>query len=431
MREACIQLFESKSRREDGTVAVLSVFALALFFSRGNLLVNACLIAYFAWLLLTRELSLVITAYIFMLFWESYTTLPFASSISVIGALLSFRCFLGLLRGGKVPAIDLIVILLLFCYGGLCFFFTRRLSGLEFATNSIIAAYVHERLAKDEAKRRAFWRRVFRFMLFSGSLAILVGCYNYFTGRVKTVYLGGISRGRRFAGTLGTDRVCMMCCATAIYPLFYMKKGKLRLAVIGLCLLAIIMTVGITAILCLALFALVYFVGMMKGRTIKKRTKRRLFLLLLAVLLLAVLAWQFSDRIGFVNSMVVRVKRVLAKLSDGDLVGATSHRSVLYEQYLGVFRGFSLPKKLLGSASLSYYYEMGFSNQSHNSYIDMLLYFGILPMLFLLFSVIRTIRSYKGSGIGLPILLLKVAYCFTGLSVSMLTASYWWMIVLL
>ena len=410
----------------------MSVLALALYVSRGNVLVNACLIAYFIWLILARDLSLAITAYIFILFWESYTALPFASGVSIIGALLALRCFMSLLHSRKIRAIDFVLIVLLFLYGGMCFLVTRRLSGLEFATNSIIAAYIHKRLANDEAARKAFWRRVFRFILISGSIAILVGYFRYFTGNVKTVYLGGATeRGRRFAGTLGTDRVCMMCCATAIYPLFYMKNRKLRLVFIGMCLLAIIMTVGITAILCLALFSLVYFFGMMKRSSVKRSTKRRLVLLVIIVILFAFFAWQFSDGIGILSSMVVRVKRVVNKLEEGNYVGATSHRTMLYGQYLGVFKDFSLPKKLFGSASLSYYTEMGFDNHSHNSYIDMLLYFGILPMLFILLSVIRNIKSYKGSGIGLPILLLKVAYCFTGLSVSMLTASYWWMIVLL
>lgn len=127
-----------------------------------------------------------------------------------------------------------------------------------------------------------------------------------------------------------------------------------------------------------------------------------------------------------------RIKGTLMKLQNGDLAGATTDRSMLWDKYLQIFFTKTNPLKMLfggsNATAESFRTIHGIDRVSHNTLIDITLMGGIIGLAIALWWEIKRIRFYLISYIksrdnaDLGIALLKIAVfvysltlsCFTG-----------------
>ncbi|NLK28675.1 MAG: hypothetical protein GX306_10095, partial [Clostridiales bacterium] len=138
---------------------------------------------------------------------------------------------------------------------------------------------------------------------------------------------------------------------------------------------------------------------------------------------------------SIIKPIVIRIDVVIEGLKSGDMSAATSSRSYLADIYLNDFENYSLFGKLFGSFYSNRFRAImgisGLDNYAHNSFIDILLYTGILGIISLFAWIVMKVRFLKGREEFLPVVLLKLIFLLTGFSVSMLTNCYWftWMIL--
>lgn len=105
------------------------------------------------------------------------------------------------------------------------------------------------------------------------------------------------------------------------------------------------------------------------------------------------------------------------------------HEDLVYCFFIQEKRGI----KIASIVVLVYSLLMSFSINvySHNSYLDMLFYFGYIPFVFIVYRIIKNIIDYRNKPEFIKILMMKEAYLITALSVSMFTNEYFWLMFII
>ena len=165
-------------------------------------------------------------------------------------------------------------------------------------------------------------------------------------------------------------------------------------------------------------------------------TNKILALYVFLGLIIIIIFWDRIKEIDIIRPMAIRVESMIKAFKGGDMGSATSSRSYLAKLYLKDFQQYSLLNQMFGSFYINRFEVItGFgwdvSNYAHNSFIDLLLYSGVFGLIIFFIKTGARIKNLKGKKEFLPVLLLKSIFLLTGLSVSMLTSSYWlvWMII--
>lgn len=68
---------------------------------------------------------------------------------------------------------------------------------------------------------------------------------------------------------------------------------------------------------------------------------------------------------------------------------------------------------------------------SHNTYLDMLFYYGIIGVIFILYCSVRKLSYYRLYNCFYPILTLKLLFIVGGASVSVFSISYYVFLMLI
>ena len=423
------QTMESTISNNDITVLfALSVMSLLMgFFS--NYLLTALTVVLFVIILFRRGIETGICSYVYLSIWGRFTTLPVFSGISLISIILSTYLFIYILLNRiKIKIPDFILLLIVFLEGCYSFFITKTTSGLFLAFDIMIIIYINSVLVVDKEKTNRFWKKLLLYLYVSTIFSVLWGIVSFFRGNSTRLYLYG-QYIRRFQSTVGTDRSCMIYCAGLIYPLYYMRNKTLRIVSIFGLLTALLLSFSMTAIICGSVFFSIYLYDQYKN---DHQTKRIWIIAgILAFALYFTYIWNFGSHIGPINTIVRRAQLIISRIDSGDVARATSGRTDILSGYQVIYQNLPFYKKLFGSGVTSFYGHSGIVNYSHNTYVDMIMYFGIIPAVFLLFRLIQSYAKRKKDDLAVQISLLKVAYVITGFSVSMLTNNYWWMFFLI
>ena len=95
------------------------------------------------------------------------------------------------------------------------------------------------------------------------------------------------------------------------------------------------------------------------------------------------------------------------------------------------YKGLPLINKLIGSFYINRTSFTTTGQYSHNSFIDVLLYSGIFGIILFVTAIFKNVSCYRKRQEFLSVLLLKIIFIITGLSVSMLSSTYWfiWLIL--
>lgn len=401
----------------------LSVLSILFVFLQNNQILNLAAIALFLAILAQKDMSTAICSYFYLTTWERFTTMPVLSAISIIDMILGFVVVIQLIHKRIRIRLDDSVLLCIACiYSVIALLLHRNMSGIKMIFDVFIVIYIRY-INQDKEDNADFWKRAFLFIYISTVLSIMWGFVSYMQGNVATIHLDGNIHSR-LRSTVGTDRSCMLYCAAAIYPFFYMKKKWLKICSLGLLATMTLLTISITAVLCASVFCLILLIDSYR----KSKLNKGILVILIALILgTFYYVYNYGSGITAIDNMINRTKKVSMKVSDGDFSNATSGRTEIFDDYWYIYSNrFSFFNKLFGSGVVNYKYYYDLPDYVHNTYMDMLLYMGLIPLIFVFYRFYNGIKYYKNSNYQLQILLLKTSYALTALSVSMFTATYWW-----
>ena len=371
--------------------------------------------------------------YLFFTLWENVTVFSFGVTLSLILQLIMFgKIVLYYLKSNKTVFynfFDLTVCALGFLYGIMDYLIgTGGLSGVSIAIDIFIIIYAHS-VYRDESQSSKFWEAVFFTIMVSTIIAVI---YGFFNDTSSDRWISGLGFVKQLYGTIGTARIGMFLCASLIYPVFYLNKPLIKGVLCILLCIGVFMTFSLTSMICLIVFWSI--VLLFKDRNNFRKNLKKLGLVVILIMTV-VLLWGSIREISIIKPIVIRIDVVIEGLKSGDMSAATSSRSYLADIYLNDFENYSLFGKLFGSFYSNRFRAImgisGLDNYAHNSFIDILLYTGILGIISLFAWIVMKVRFLKGREEFLPVVLLKLIFLLTGFSVSMLTNCYWftWMIL--
>ena len=388
-------------------VGIFAVFSINII--PRDILIALALIVFFS-----APLEITSYIYIFSLPWMYVAKFSFGLTLSLMQSVLFVGKIIWSRKKIKARPYELFYLIFLIACGLMNFINAKSLTGLSFCFYFIISNYyVHEYFAEDE-KRDMFWR----CSLFS----VVVSCffsavYGFVNHTSVARWIRGMGYASQLYGAMGTTRFGIYLCIGILFALFYIEKKPIKITVSVLLSLAVISTISMTAIaIMVALYAL-YFLT--KGRMSTK--KLSIFLLLLVLIGLSYMFWGRISQISFIRPVALRVEQIVQQVKLGDLSAATSGRTSLSEDYLLKFENASLFQKVFGSFDLSY----EGTSYSHNSYIDMLNYFGVFGVFATILFQIRRWLLFKNHQEIKIYFLLKFIIISSAATVSIFSAQYW------
>ena len=412
--------------KERAVLLLLSIIAVAYLALGQNLLLNIAVIVCFVVILARCGIEDAIVSYLFLMFWERFTTLPVFSSVSLIVVILGLASAFAIIKNRVTVTIGgMLTLVIVGIYGLLCLLLTKKPDGILMLFNVIIALYARHIWKGYDGAENRFWKKAFFFIFVSCCFSFIWGIIRVQNGDAATLYLQS-QYPIRASTTIGTDRSCMLFCTAMIYPIFYMKQSVWRVLLIIALVVANLLTISITAIVCLGLFSVVIFYDRIKNA----RSNKKYAIILLVMVLVAAIVYAYNYKTGLsvVDNITTRLHNIFSIAESGDLAKATTGRTDIASWYLDIFNESGLFHQLFGNANIGYYSEYAFTNFSHNTYLDMLLYFGIIPTAVLL--IVNLVNIYQRRRIerNMNYAAMKVAFLVTAFSVSALTSNCWWFI---
>lgn len=372
--------------------------------------------------------------YLFFVLWENVGVFSFGLTLSFLLQIILFiKIIINCIRYNKIVFYnlsDMFFLMLSFFYGFMNFLIgTGGLTGIRLAINVIIALYSFT-LYQDEEQSAGFWKAVFFTLMLS---TIIASIYGFFNDTANDRWIAGMGYIKQIYGTVGTARMGMYFCASLIYPVFYLRE---KMAKIILCLmlsLGALMTFSITTLICLVMFW--GFIILFKNKTNIAKKIIGIFIVFLCLFML-IIFWDRISEIIIFKPISIRIEKMVEALQSGNINAATSSRSYLAEMYINDFKEYSIINKLFGSFFINRFsvitgYGWGVENYAHNSIIDILLYMGIFGVAIFFIKLAMRASYLRKREEFLPVILLKLIFMLTGLSVSMLTNSYWFIFMVL
>lgn len=372
--------------------------------------------------------------YVFFILWEDVAVFSFGPTLGFMFRIILFIkiAFLGLSNRKDFffSFWDFIFMLGVGVYGVLNLFYGMgNLSGIGLAFNVFIALYAFN-IYSYKNQTSGFWEAVFFTLMLSTFFASV---YGYFNETAVDRWISGMGYVKQLTGTVGTARIGMYLCASLIYPVFYVEKSSIKIILCIIFSLGALLTFSVTTLICLTGFWITVIIFKSRVNLIKFI---QMIVLTVVCISVGIFLWDKIQDISFVKPTVLRLEKIISALQTGDTTTATSFRAYLAEVYLNDFAQYPLFNKTFGSFYINRFsvissYDVSIENYAHNSYIDILLYTGILGLLAFLIRIPLTLSSLVKSTEFLPVVLLKLIFLTTGMSVSMLGNSFWFFWIIL
>ena len=355
--------------------------------------------------------------YMFSLPWMYVGKFSFGVTISLVNTVLLVLKIVTGKRKIRFTILEGIIFAYLLMLGALSLLLNRSFTGISICLYYFIAVYVYSTYAVDREQCNEFWEKCLFIIMISTAICIIYG-FRADTGYDR--WISGMGYVTQLYGTMGTSRFGLYLALSLLYPLYYVDNKITKLILSVLVAISIIETVSMTA-LALLIFILGYYV-LTTGRMSVR--KARIFIVVGLAVALVIIFWEQIGNIDALRPMYIRTNLIISQLKAGDLNTATSGRVSMSDVYVDRFESYSLFNKLFGGASLS----VAESGYSHNSYLDMLNYCGIVGALLFALLQLRRIREYSKTAVKGQAILAKLLFIITGATVSIFSSQYWLML---
>lgn len=425
---AYYQLITSK---EISLMVVYMLLYLVLCF---NIIPQDIIFSFIAIVVIMAPLKSALLMFLFFTLWENVTVFSFGITLNFFLQIIVFtKILINHIYFNNVLFYrfsDFLLLLGAFFYGIMDYLIgTKGISGIGVGINLFIALYSFS-IYRNEKRSVVFWEAVFFTLMCSTIIATIYGLIN---NTSHDRWIRGMGYVKQLYGTVGTARMGMFFCSSLIYPVFYTKSKVIKIILSIMFSLGALMTLSITSLICLIFFwnVIILFKG---GNSFRKNIKILFFISI--SLFIICLSWGRIREFRYIKPLAIRTASMVKALHAGDMRVATSTRSFLLKAYINDFKTYPLKNKVWGSFFINRFSiiknnNVGVKNYAHNTFVDILLYSGILGIIFFNIIIFKRISFYKKRREFLPLLLLKGIFILTGLSVSMLTSSYWliWIIL--
>ena len=391
-------------------------FFLFLLFSF-QIIPNDIIIALTILVFLADNLENDIYLYMFSLPWMYVGKFSFGVTISLVNTILLILKIALARKKIEFSNIELIIFAFLTTVGIWAFVTNGTLTGISICLYFFLAVYICSTFAGNKMQCEQFWEKSLFFIFISTTIGIIYG-FRADTGYER--WITGMGYVSQLYGTLGTSRFGLYLVVSLLYPLYYVHNKVLKIILSAFLIVAVFETVSMTALL-LLIFSLVFYI-----LTIGEFSVKKLVVLLVPVFVVASVIgfWDQIGSIDVVKPIHTRINLITAELQTGDIDAASSGRSSLSDVYVDNFESLNGFNKIFGSARLSAEEGMMYS---HNSYLDMLNYCGILGAILFVILQLQRIWTYFQLPVKRQAILVKLLFIFAAASVSIFSAQYWLM----
>ena len=361
--------------------------------------------------------------FVFYTLWDEVSVFSFGITCSLIfscvllGKILFLDRQFKKLIHHKLFAISFLWMIYILIYGVFSHLSGNGFTGINIFFKSVFLIYALLFINNEESSY-VFWKTIFQITAISVLLTVI---YGHFYGTALDRWISGLDDniGSQIYGTLGTTRTGIFTVISIVYSLYFIKNRTLKIAFSFLYSAITLMTISLTAFSLMIIIYIIYFyhIGYLKMRNIV------LFLLVLSTSLY--ISYPFISQIDVVKPVLARVENAVEAFSTGDVNKATSGREDLASIYINEFSSYPFCYQLLGVTRTAAVGSVGGNDMnSHNSYIDMLFYYGILGIFFLIFTSLYKLSYYRMNKCFYPILSLKLIILLAAFSVSVFSSPY-------
>ncbi len=361
------------------------------------------------------------TAYLFVfsLPWSEVGVFSFGVTLSLAQTCLYVFKLLFLRKSLRLKTVDIAVTAYLLLMSALNLILHSSFNGISMLLYFIIATQLFYGYVTDSKKEKIFWQWAFVCLSVSVALATV---YGFTAGTSLPRWLKGLGYVPQLYGTLGTTRFGMYICFCLAFALFYLKKKWLKVLACTLCTVGIFATVSMTSVILMLMVYLYYFIFSVASVPMYKK----LIIIggIILSVLLVILCWDLLKEVSVLKPIVIRIESIYGYFKIGDLDSVTTGRGELGSIYWEKFKNGNTVNKMFGFAS---YYVDNAKNYSHNSFLDMLNYCGIVGgALFAWLQVDRFIQYKRINGFT-PAVIVKLLVLVAGATVSVFSAQFWQM----
>lgn len=418
------ELFDKKNSR------FIYLFILSFAIFSFNLVPVNAILAIILFLFVIAPLRACFFMFVFYTLWEYVTvfsngiTLNLLFQIVLFVKILLFKEGLKLGLKHKLAPISLFWLYYTFIYGIFCALTENGFTGFNIFFKSLFFIYALSYMTDNEGCNM-FWKTILMLIAISTLFSVVYGhFYDTAVQRWVTGLEGGY--GTQLYGTLGTTRTGLFTVASIIYLLYYIKNIYLKIGFSFIYIIFTFMTISITAFLLLLGIFFIYFYsrGFLKGK--------RIITFIVAASFIAILFFPHISQMDVMRPLFLRVEKIEEQIKLGDINNATSGREDLASYYVQELEQGSNLELFFGRFHTSALSAVNNSDaNSHNSYIDMLFYFGFIGIVLLVFVSVKKIIFVKRLDCFYPVLSLKIIFLLVATSVSIFSSTYWLFFTLL
>ena len=391
---------------------LLPIMSIAL---GANIFFDLLIVLLFAFILITTKIDGAVVFYSYIVFFSHLFRSFGITIVALLGIVLSI---LILVKHSNCISNHLFAMFFVSFYSLVSIILTSDFASMALVYSIVIAFYIRDKILSDNHN---FIKEIFLSIFIAAIISTICGFTNY------------IGLGSRFSIPLGIDSACMLLVGGMIYPIFYFKRAFYKFVAIVFLLIPLFLTVSITAIICLSVFTLFIILYSLFSKNSKMRRSHKFYLIfiLLLFLVLFIFVWNYGCGIVAIDNLIERIKTVIEQIGNGDLNKATTGRYDIYTMYINYFNSFPMFQRLFGGGRMSYYGLAYYRNYSHNTFLDSLMFFGIIPLSLVIVFLIDSFLSIKKSECAFKIFLLKSVFLITSMSVSLLSGGYWLLFILI
>ena len=399
-------------------IELVLFFLYALNIGFGDIILGLALLV-----LALAPIESAMAIYIFSFVWSQVAVFSFGITFSLVASLLFLVKYLLYFQKLRINTIESIFLVFLIALGIYNYLGYSSLTGVSIAVYFFDAVLIYSILDDDNLKIRYTLFALVFLMITIGYIEAAI--YGFTSGNSLARWVSGFGYATQLYGTLGTTRFAIYGIVGMIYPLFYAKNAIFKWGIFALFSIGVFMSVSITAIVTWGIFVLYYFFLCMP---IKKFLRN---VVIGIVILAAIVAlWGTISKIPLIEPIALRINSTISELVAGDVDSATTGRLELAESYLTKFENASILNKTFGSGYLGLDTSVS-DHYAHNTYVDMLNYWGIFGCIVYLIYQICKLCQYHGTYEFQPMLIVKVVFTISVASVSVFSTQYFQGLIML
>ena len=364
--------------------------------------------------------------FVFYLLWENVTIFSFGvTAIMLMQIIMFFKLvlhgifFQTYFTQKQVKAKRMQIILLI--YIGFVAFFSFACNGNTTAISfifKVLITFYSITFLKSDNSFFCYLKSITQVLMFSALIATIYGT-THETGLERWIHGMGGSVIQLY-GTLGTTRMALFYLVGIVHFLYFQNIKIIKLIGLAVFIVLTLMTVSLTAVVLLCIVILVYLISQGKVKKIIQYS-------VLSIILI-ISTYPIWSTFSFVLPILDRIEYSSDAMEQGDTNAALSGREDLKNFYVKQFENGSIGTKVLGNLKTPMEVT-GFDMNSHNTYIDILFYFGYLGLFLLFLFQFKQFKLMKGSMYFYPLITLKLIILIGASSVSIMTVTYFFFLL--